>query len=267
LVLKEGFLGELFFRRSHPAAEGCTLLCIHGLGDSGLAFQALAHREELRSFNFWIVDLPGYGKSPAPENPFSLEEHAEALGARLAEAGIGRTVVVGHSMGGVVGLMLCEKHPEQVSGFVNIEGNISPDDCMFSAKVAEYPKEEWLESGVERFLDVVYRSGLEDRALRGYYAGLRFCDPRTLYLDSAGLVEVSRGGGLAERLAALSVPVVYLLGRPRGTGAHSRSLLERAGIEWRAIEDAGHWTFVDQPAATAGEIVRFVNARLPSLSA
>ncbi len=72
------------------------------------------------------------------------------------------------------------------------------------------------------------------------------CDPRTLYFNSKELVEISKSEEIPRRLGRLEVPTVYLLGSPRGTGAYSRSLLDAAGVKWMAIEDCGHWPFIEQ---------------------
>lgn len=50
-----------------------------------------------------------------------------------------------------------------------------------------------------------------------------------------------------------------MLGNPRGTGELSRSMLTASGVEWRAIEDAGHWLFIDLPKMFINEMLRFLS--------
>ncbi len=167
-------------------------------------------------------------------------------------------MVVGHSMGAVIGTLLCERLAGRVRGFLNVEGNLSLDDCAFSSKVADRPLDEILSGELDRILDEVYRGGLDDRALRTYYPSMRMCDPRAYHLNGGELVELSRTEGLAGRMAALDVAKLYVAGSPRGTGERSRALLDRAGIGWRAVEDAGHWPFLDQPEAFVDEMTAFL---------
>ena len=59
--------------------------------------------------------LPGYDPA-SPATDYSLEAAAEAVRAELAAAGVGRAVLVGHSMGGYVALAFAEKYPGLVAG-------------------------------------------------------------------------------------------------------------------------------------------------------
>lgn len=215
--------------------------------------------ETLRECRCLAPDLPGYGKSPWPEDAAGLEDHAEAVARWLRDAADEPVVLVGHSMGGVVGLLLAERHPERIRGFLNVEGNVSAGDCKYSGPIAEYSVSEFLERGRREILDRVYRLGIEDPPHRGYYASLRFADPRTLYRNSRELVELSREEGLADRLAVLAPPCRYLYGRPRGTGSRSRELLREAGIATLAVDGAGHWPFQDRPREFLVALRSFLN--------
>jgi pimeloyl-ACP methyl ester carboxylesterase len=258
-MIRHYFEHGMYVRQCEAKDPGGTIVYIHGLGESGLCFEKLIVDSRMQKWSHLAPDLPGYGKSPWPEQPMGLEEHADYLGRWLKERAIDQAVLLGHSMGGVIGLMLCEKHPELVRGFINVEGNISLEDCMFSSMVASYPEDEWNTEGFERVCDVIYRDGLEDRALRGYYASMRMCDPRVYHLNSRELVKLSQSEDPAARLGALKVPNIYILGNPRGTGEHSRRLLTSAGVEWHAVEHAGHWPFIDQQSAFVDEILRFMS--------
>ena len=62
----------MFLRDTAPPEPGLTLLFIHGLGESGLCFEELARRPELKALRLLIPDLPGYGRSPWPAKPLAL---------------------------------------------------------------------------------------------------------------------------------------------------------------------------------------------------
>lgn len=252
----------LYVRESAgPPPQRGTLVWIHGLGESGLTFEGLLASPRLAAWRQVAPDLPGYGKTPWRDEPLTIEEHA-ALVAEWIGATAGQPLVIaGHSMGGAIGISVCERLGNRVSGFVNVEGNLSFADCHFSSRAAAHSPAAFLAGELERILDGVYRDGLRDEALRTYYPSLRICDPRAFHRNSVELVELSRAERLAERMAALEAALLYVLGDPRGTGAHSRRLLDLAGVPWRAVANAGHWPFLDQPAAFVGEMVRFLAAR------
>jgi lipase len=80
-------------------------------------------------------DLLGYG-SQAARPAMTLEEQADHVAA--AAASLAQPVVlVGHSLGGAVALLVAERHPQQVTGLVSIEGNMAPADAFFSGALAE----------------------------------------------------------------------------------------------------------------------------------
>jgi len=61
-------------------------------------------------------DLPGFGKSLALRNPFSLEQVGDELMHWLSEHQINKSVVIGHSLGGYIALELLKKHKKSLAG-------------------------------------------------------------------------------------------------------------------------------------------------------
>ncbi len=57
----------------------------------------------------------------------------------LAALGVDRFHVVGHSMGGLTALLLADRDPARVVSFVDIEGNVAPEDCFLSRQVVSHP--------------------------------------------------------------------------------------------------------------------------------
>jgi pimeloyl-[acyl-carrier protein] methyl ester esterase len=92
--------------------RGTDLALIHGWGMHGGVWDgvrdALAQR-----FRLHIVDLPGYGASPAVE-PYDLERLARAVAAALPE----KVQVCGWSLGGQVALEMALLFPSQIERLV-----------------------------------------------------------------------------------------------------------------------------------------------------
>ncbi|MCX8492091.1 MAG: alpha/beta hydrolase, partial [Cyclobacteriaceae bacterium] len=61
-------------------------------------------------------DLPGFGKSKLPPNPFSIDEIADQMLTWLHESGIKKSILIGHSLGGYVTLAMAKKKVEAFSG-------------------------------------------------------------------------------------------------------------------------------------------------------
>lgn len=89
----------------------------HGWGRTHADFLGLAGSLERRAHHT-LLDFPGFGESPRPADDWSTAEYAEALAAWLAGLPRRKTIYVGHSFGGRVGLRLAARHPELIDGMV-----------------------------------------------------------------------------------------------------------------------------------------------------
>ncbi len=242
------------FVRTRPGEAGArTLLWIHGLGESGLCFEEVARHPALDAASLVIPDLPGYGRSAWPATPATLAAIADQLAAWLRERAL-RPVIVGHSMGGVIGVELAERHPDVVEQLVNVDGNVSIGDCAFSGRAAAFELPAFLDHGFAALRDVVYQGGATSPALRGYFASMALADPRAFHLHARELIAVSEPESMAARLAHLPRPVTYVAGAPDGACPRSRELLAGAGVATIEIAPAGHWPFLDQADAFAAAL-------------
>ncbi|MFR7708237.1 MAG: alpha/beta fold hydrolase [Alistipes inops] len=73
------------------------------------------------------ADLPGHGISEVKGEVHTMEFMADTVHAAMETLGIGRAVVVGHSMGGYVALEMLRKYPEAFAGLVLFHSTPNPD--------------------------------------------------------------------------------------------------------------------------------------------
>ena len=66
------------------------------------------------------VDLAGHGKSDVPAN-YAIDALASDVAELAAELGLGRSVVLGHSLGALIALALWQQSPELVAAIVMVE--------------------------------------------------------------------------------------------------------------------------------------------------
>ena len=88
-----------------------TLVFVHGAGESGLSFAPqAAHFTDTVA-----VDLPGH---PVGDPKASIAGYMEWLRGYLAEQGIDRPVVCGHSMGGAIAQLFALTYPDELAGLI-----------------------------------------------------------------------------------------------------------------------------------------------------
>ena len=118
MVPRDGDIVEVDGARLHVVerGQGPALLLVHGLGGQLRNFSRLlgplAERHRVV-----LVDRPGSGYSTAAgTGQPSLAEQARSLASLIDRMGLDRPVVVGHSLGGALALVLALNHPGSIGG-------------------------------------------------------------------------------------------------------------------------------------------------------
>ncbi|MCE2490395.1 MAG: alpha/beta fold hydrolase, partial [Anaerolineae bacterium] len=103
----------------HCEGAGPPLLLLHGFTGSHASWE---HQVPTFAKHFLTiaVDLPGHGKSDAPEDPFRYrhERVSADLVALMARCGHSRFRLLGYSMGGRLALALALFFPQKVAAVV-----------------------------------------------------------------------------------------------------------------------------------------------------
>ena len=93
------------------------VLLVHGLGANTLSWEpAAALLAETLGAPVTAIDLPGFGRSRAPGRPATLRANTEIVTAVLEQSG--PSVVVGNSMGAVIGAGAAARTPDLVDALV-----------------------------------------------------------------------------------------------------------------------------------------------------
>jgi pimeloyl-ACP methyl ester carboxylesterase len=96
-----------------PAA----IVWLHGWGRSGRDFAPVATQLAAAGVTSLSLDLPGFGASPPPDHAGGARLYATAVAAALEPLGH-PVVLVGHSFGGLVAVVVAAERPELVRSLV-----------------------------------------------------------------------------------------------------------------------------------------------------
>lgn len=109
-------------------ANGKVILLLHGKNFNGAYWERTAKDLSEKGFRVIIPDQIGFGKSSKPHSyQFSFSQLAENTKAVLDELGIGKTIVLGHSMGGMVAARFTLLYPDKVQKLI-LENPIGLED-------------------------------------------------------------------------------------------------------------------------------------------
>jgi pimeloyl-ACP methyl ester carboxylesterase len=245
-VRVDGYLISCLFRKGGETA----VVFVHGLGASKENFLEVFRREEFRSFTLLAADLVGFGDSDKTVNfSYFMKDQAGILRKLIDGFGVERFHLVGHSMGGAVGMELCEMVSSRVCSFINAEGNLTSEDCTGSRQIAEMGEEKFVTMGFEQFKrdlrEEFERTG--DSAGMDYLRSLSKATAQSMYKSSVSLVQESDSGNLLTRFIGLPFYKCYVYGEKNMGLFRTEKLLRQKGIPIFYVSKSGHAMMDENP--------------------
>ncbi|MEO1022403.1 MAG: alpha/beta hydrolase [Bacteroidota bacterium] len=235
---------------------------LHGWGSSRRAMKPVSTAlSNIRTC--YVFDLPGFGDSPEPAEPWNIDAYADFVEAFIASLEQPQVDLLVHSYGGRIALKLCARPAIQdridkvlITGGAGMKPKRSPRYYVrkYLAKTAKAPF-------------VILPRPLRDKGLQW----LRNTD----FWKSLGSSDYSQLSGVMRETFVLSVTeylepclpniphqVLLLWGRnDEATPLYQAERIEE-GIQEAAlvvIDDAGHYAFLDKPKQFAAIATAFYN--------
>jgi pimeloyl-ACP methyl ester carboxylesterase len=234
------------------------IVFLHGFGSTKEDYADIVRQVPLKDYPFLAYDAPGCGETTCSNlDKLSIPFLVKTALAMLDHANIEQFHLVGHSMGGLTALMLAHLHPDRVLSFIDIEGNIAPEDCFLSRQIIQYPAanvHEFFERFVERTLHTpAYSSPL-------YAASLKHkIRPEAVHPIFTSMVSLSDHGHLMDKFLSLPCPKMFMYGEQNRTLSYL-SDIESKGVRLSEIPESGHFPMYANPPIMWREIAAFLNS-------
>jgi len=252
---------------------GPDVILIPGFASSREVWRAEAERLK-GSHRVHLVQLSGFAGEPwgHGDGPF-LEPMLAELARYVREAGLERPAVVGHSMGGLTGLMLAQRHPELVGRVMSVDSLPFFSALYGPTATAETarPFAEQAAAAIRAMDDAVFRSGQvrtaitmsRDEATRAAMVEWSAASDRQAM--AAAMREVMTTD-LRPGLATMSTPVWAIYASDADGGAPAgmadslwaREYAGLAGARLIRVDDSRHFIMADQPARFAELVDQFL---------
>jgi 3-oxoadipate enol-lactonase len=194
-------------------------------------------------------DKRGHGLSDCPPAPYSINNHIDDLAGLLDRLGIESLVMVGVSVGGLIGTGLAARSPDRVRALVICDSmpRFGPPS-MWDERIAAIRKggiaalrdailERWFPPGFRKNPQsgfAAYRNMLERMPVEGYI----------------GTCTALRDADLTDEARALALPVMFVVGSNDGSttpeavrAAHTLV----SGSRFEIIDGAGHLPNIEAP--------------------
>lgn len=118
--------------------RGEPVILLHGWINSWDVWrETMIHIAERHHFRVYALDFWGFGESANQQvaQPFKLDAYVSMVDQFMESMGIQRAPIIGHSMGGTVGLKMTLRHPERVSKTAIIGSPIVGDSLNLLLKL------------------------------------------------------------------------------------------------------------------------------------
>jgi pimeloyl-ACP methyl ester carboxylesterase len=241
-----------FLRFVDISGTGPARVYLHGLARSSIG--ALAHiatHPALTGRRSLLVDLLGFGFSDRPEAfGYRVEDHAATIITLLDGLGLRRCELIGHSMGGVVAILVASERPDLVSAVVVAEANLDPGGGVLSAAISAQTEDEYVTRGYGQDVERVAGQAREtpDGLAPIILGMLRAAAPYAIHRGARSLAE-GTSPSARQRLRDLSMPRAFLVGERTPPSVENPPFddLAAAGVRRIVVPNTGHPMMFQQP--------------------
>ena len=263
--------------RIHVAVEGQgpDVIFIPGLSSSPAVWQgAVDHLNG--AYRVHRIHVQGFAGAPAEGNATGpvAAPVAEEIARYIREQGLTKPAVVGHSMGGTMGMMLAARHPDLVGKLMVVdmipfmgamfgppgttaESVVPVADQVFTAQSTS-PREQYLTQARAAVTGMIRT----EAARPGPLNDVETSDQQVSAAAFRELIVTD----LRPELSKITAPVEVLYVKfndPRMTDAITDAIYQMSfatlpGAKLKRIDDSAHFIMLDQPQAFYGDLDAFL---------
>lgn len=232
-----------------------AVIVMHGWGCEASTVKVLADAALMPSTRVYNLDLPGFGKSNEPDGVWGVERYTEFIETFCKQEKIERPVLIGHSFGGRIAIMMASRTPVDRVILVDAAGIKPRRSLRYYIKVYSFKAAKHLLP----FIAGRKRASLIIEKMRGRSGSsdYRNASPRMRAIMSKVVNE-----DLTPLLHRIQAPTLLIWGEkdtatPLRDAKKMERLIPDAGLV--SYPEAGHYSFLDRPGQTTAVIKNFLS--------
>ena len=253
--------------------QGPDVVLIPGLATSAAVWDATTRQLEAQH-RLHIVQIDGFGGTPARANAQGpvIQPALDALDAYIKTNKLNAPKLIGHSLGGLMGMMLAVQHPEDVSKLMIVDSLPFFGVLMGANDVAAVaPQAAAMRDSIIAESQEVYAQGEEAylRSLVKSPEGLKLVTRWAVASDKSVVARATYDDlttDLRAKLPKIKTPVTMLYPWDASTGLSRAAVDEQYRQNFAALPDktmvridnSFHFIMFDQPDAFAKQVDAFL---------
>lgn len=245
LAIRGSIVSYLFSRKGSRG----TFIFLHGWRSEASVWEGAMEEVSKQGFAVYAIDLPGFGKSENPPTAFTVGDYGDVVASFMEKLAITRGIIVGHSFGGRVGIVLSVEHASLVHKLVLVD----------AAGVREPSPHRTAMALVAKLLKPFFSPGFMQPARRFLYSFIGAED----YLETPLLKETFQkviSQDLSAFFPKISQETLLFWGeKDTDTPLSFAHAMEKSipHVSLRIIPQAGHFSFLDAPDKFVSALISF----------
>ena len=232
---------------------------VHGAMHGAWCWEDVAARLTAKGHRVVVPELPGHGRRAAEVGHAGALAYGRAVADAMAQAGVSRAVLVGHSMGGLVIAKTAELCPQRIAHLVFLAAVVPADGSSIALANMSAPARAALLAQVIGRGDGMFRHPAETAWAR-WMGDLPRHDPRVARALSLLTPQAARPFFERvdlRRFDTLAIPRTYIRCRRDAAVVPERAAANAARLGVRPIDlDAAHDPMLSQPESLVRLLTR-----------
>ena len=258
-------------------AKGAPIVLVPGLASPRAVWDGVA-ADLARNHRVYLVQVNGFGGDQPGANlkPGLLDGIVSDLSAALARDHAAPVRFVGHSMGGLIGMMFAKARPAQVERLMIVDA--LPYFAVLLARGGAMPSEAQIEGAAAMMRTATaarYRKPMTAEAIAAGVDSLALTEQARVQMRNWSAAADARVAGqaiyedmttdLRPALPSIATPMTVVVpwtatsfGKDRTMAYYATQYRGAPKVTFVPIAEAGHFVMLDQPAAFAAALDEFV---------
>ncbi|MEE1022560.1 MAG: alpha/beta hydrolase [Muribaculaceae bacterium] len=239
--------------------DGTPILMMHGWGcdHTTLASVRDTVADGLRVVN---VDLPGHGKSDEPPTPWGVYEFASLMEKFVKALGIDSPILLGHSFGGRVGIVMASRNPVKKMLLVDAAGIKPKRTLKYHAKVYTF-------KAMKRLLPMLFGKKKGEKMIEAWRGKAGSADYRNSSPVMRAVMSRCVNQDLKCHMPDIKASTLLIWGEndtatPLSDAKTMERLIPDAGLV--SFPGCGHYSFLDNPGGFRAVVREFLKKELAS---